>query len=242
MRPGVANVVVGNGSQTITGSMTIGQSGPGIFAMNGMGFGDGAMLNGTIWSVGPFSTTTNGQPTPVSVFMTGLDLSTMPTVSIGGIPVDVTFFGNAPGYVGLQQINFMLPAAVAGVGRVSVTVTSDGQSSNVTFMNILPTTSMMQGAPGWGPGMMVDENTPRAHELSYLAFNPGNNTALVTDANDDVVRVISLGASATTATITLPSGSQANDIAVDASGKYAAVALSAKASIALIDLAQNKTG
>ncbi len=32
----------------------------------------------------------------------------------------------------------------------------------------------------------------RGHEMSYMAFNAANNTALVTDENDDVVRVISL--------------------------------------------------
>lgn len=73
-----------------------------------------------------------------------------------------------------------------------------------------------------------------------MAFNASSNTALVTDENDDVVRVISLSSSSTTATITLPSGSQAHGIAVNAAGNLAAVALSAKASVAIIDLSQNK--
>lgn len=238
---GVAQVMAGSGAQTQTGSMRIGPSGPGVFSMNGMGTGEGAMLHGTMWSGGPFSVTTNGQPTPISIVMTGLDESVKPTVMIGGMPVDVTFWGDAPGYAGLQQINIMLPPSLAGAGRVPVTVTSGGQTSNVTFLHLLPTTGMMQGMPGFGPGMAVRENMRRGREMSYLALNPANNTALVTDENDDVVRVISLDTKTTLATITLPAGSQAHAIAVNPAGTLAAAALSAKGSVALIDLAQNKS-
>src|ERR1019366_9279582 len=111
---GQATVMVNNGSQTMTGTAMAGSAGPGMFALNGMGMGEGAMLNATMYKMGPFSTTTNGQPTYVAMYVTGLDLSTTPTVSIGGMPVDVMWSGNAPGYVGLQQINFMLPAGMAG--------------------------------------------------------------------------------------------------------------------------------
>ena len=237
---GQAAVMLNNGSQTMTGTAMAGNAGPGMFANNGMGMGEGAMLNGTMWQMGPFSTTTNGQPTYVAMYVTGMDLSTKPTVTIGGMQVDVTWFGNAPGYAGLQQINLMLPSAMAGTGRIPVTVTSNGQVSNVTFMHVLPTAAMMQGMPGWGQGMMVGENMARGHEMSYMAFNAANGTALVTDENNDVVRVISLASNSTTATITLPSGSQAHSIAVNAAGTLAAVGLSAKAAIALIDLSQNK--
>jgi uncharacterized protein (TIGR03437 family) len=240
MASGQATVMVNNGSQTMTGTLMAGPAGPGTFALNGMGMGEGAMLNSAMWQTGPFSTTTNGQPTYVSIYATGLDLSTTPTVTIGGMPVDVMWSGNAPGYAGLQQINITLPAGMAGVGRAPVMVTSNGQAGNVTFMHVLPTTAMMQGMPGMGQGMTVGENMMRGHEMSYMAFNASNSTALVTDENDDVLRVISLTSSSTTATITLPSGSQAHGIAVNAAGNLAAVSLSAKASVALIDLAQNK--
>ncbi len=238
--PGAAAVTLTNGSMLQTGSMMIAPGAPGVFAFNGMGMGAGAMLHGITFNAGAFSTTTNGQTTPVAIYLTGLDLTTKPSVSIGGMPADVTWFGNAPGFVGLQQININLPANAAGAGRVPVTVTSAGQTSNVTYMTVLPTSAMMQGMPGWGAGMMIPENAPRGRELSYLAVNPANNTALVADANDDAVRVISLDSNTTAATITLPEGSGANAIAVNDAGTLAAVALAAKASVALIDLAQNK--
>lgn len=237
---GPATVMVNNGSQTMIGSAMAGVAGPGMFAINAMGMGEGAMLNGTMWQIGPFSTTTNGQPTYVAMYLTGLDLATKPIVTIGGIPVEVTWFGNAPGYVGLQQINFILPSGMAGVGRAPVTVTSNGQVSNITFMHVLPTAAMMQGMPGWGQDMVIGENMARGHEMSYLAFNGVNGTAVVSDENDDVVRVISPASNSTTATITLPGGSQAHAVAVNSAGTMAAVGLSAKAAVALIDLSQNK--
>jgi uncharacterized protein (TIGR03437 family) len=240
MGSGTASVVINNGAQMQTSSMTIGPAGPGVFSLNGMGMGTGAMLMSTTWQMGPFSTTTNGQPTPVSIFMTGMDLSVKPVVTVAGIPVEVTFYGNAPGFPGLQQINMTLPAGMAGVGRVPVMVTSNGQTSNVTFMSVLPTTEMMQGMPGWESGMMVGENMPRGAEMSSVAVNPSNNTALVTDEAGDALRVISLSSKTTVATIALPSGSQAGSVVVNSTGTLAAVALTEKGSIALIDLARNQ--
>ena len=239
--PGTAGVVVNNGAEMLTGSMIIGPAGPGVFSLDGTGMGNGAMLLGTTWQMGPFSATTNGQPTPVTIFMTGMDLSSvMPVVSVAGTPVDVTFFGNAPGYPGLQQVNMMLPASMAGVGRVPVTVTSNGQTSNVTFMNILPTTGMMQGMPGWNSSATIGENMRRGAEMSSIAINPLNNTALVTDEAGDALRVICINARTTVATIALPDGSQAGSVVVNSSGTLAAVALTGKGSIALIDLTRNQ--
>ena len=242
MGPGTGAVAINNGTQMLTGSMMIGPAGPGVFSLDGMGMGNGAMLLSTTWQMGPFSATTNAQPTPVSIFMTGLDLSVTvkPVVTVAGTPVDVTFYGNAPGYPGLQQINMTLPPTMAGVGRVPVMVTSNGQSSNVTFMSVLPTTAMMQGMPGWGSGMMVGEDMPRGAEMSSVAVNPANNTALVTDEARDALRVISLSTKTTLATIALPGGSQAGSVVVNSTGTLAAVALTEKGSIALIDLAQNQ--
>ena len=237
---GAAGVIINNGTEMVTTSMMIGPAGPGLFSLNGTGMGYGAMLLSATWQTGPFSTTTNGQPTPVSIFMTGMDLSTQPVVTVGGFAMDVTFYGNASGYPGLQQINMMLPASMAGAGRVPVMVTSNGQTSNVTFMSLLPTTGMMQGMPGWVSGMVVGENIPRGAEMSSIAVNPANNTALVTDEAGDALRVISLSSKTTIATITLPNASQAGSVAVNSSGTLAAAALTEKSSIALIDLTKNQ--
>ncbi|MDE3199107.1 MAG: hypothetical protein KGN84_22345 [Acidobacteriota bacterium] len=238
--PGTCDVLLHNGARVFNGSLLAGPAGPGVFALNGLGMGEGAMLHGTLWSLPPFSVTTDGATTPVAIYLTGLDLSTKPAVTIGGIAVEITWWGEVPGYPGLQQININLPPALAGVGRVPAVVTSAGQAGNVTYITILPTAEMMNGAPGWGPGMVLRENMPRSHEMASLAFNAANNTAIVSDENDDAVRIISLASASTVATVTLPAQSIAGGVAVDSQGRYAAVALTARASIALIDLASNQ--
>ncbi len=236
--PGTSPVIVNNGGQHVNASVSIGP-GPGVFSLNGMGMGEGAMLHSWTWQAGPFSVTTGGQATPISIFMTGLDLGVEPVVTIGGVPATVTWFGNVPGYPGLEQINILLSGSMAGAGRVPVTVTSNGQTSNVTFLSILPTTSMMQGMPGWTSGMSVGENKPREAEMIALAFNPANNTALVSDEAADLVRVISLTSQTTVATIVLPSGSRVHSIAINSTGTLAAVGLTENSAIAMIDLGKN---
>lgn len=235
---GSAQVSVHNGANGIQGTMTVRGGGPGVFALSGIGTGQGAVLHSSLWRSGPFSVTTNGQPTHLSIYMTGLDLSVPPVVKVGGIPVEVTWHGKAPGFAGLQQVNIKLPSTMAGIGMAPMTVTSAGETSNVTYMNLLPSTGMMQGMPGWNSGMMVEENARRGHEMSDLAYNPSNNTALVTDEEDDALRVISMNSFETLHTITLPDGSEAHAVAVNTEGTMAAVALSRNASVALINLSQ----
>ena len=233
---GTAHVVMRNGSNSVQGTMMVGSGGPGVFAMNGMGIGRGAVLHSTLWRNGPFSVTTDGQPTYVSIYMTGLDLRMEPAIHVGGVPVEVTWYGNAPGFAGLQQVNVKLPAHMAGVGMVPMTVTSGGEKSNVTYMNILPTTEMMQGMPGWNSGRMVGENMGRVREMSDLAYIVSNHNGLVSDEGDDALRVISMDSFETLRTITLPDGSEASAVAVNAEGSMAAAALSHNASVALINL------
>lgn len=238
---GTAEIVITSGANTTTGSVVVGRASPGVFSTNGLGMGEGAILHGTAWHRGPFSVTTDGQPTPVTIFLTGVDLSTKPVVTIGGVAVEPMFWGAAPGYAGLQQINVMLPATLAGVGRVPVVVTSGDQVSNVTYITLLPTTLMMNGMPNWVPGKAVKENSKRGREVSFMAMNAVNNTVLVTDEDDDSVRVISLETGTTLATIALPDGSEPRHIVVNDAGTLAAVSLSEKSAVALIDLAGGTT-
>lgn len=234
---GRAEIAVTSGTRVTTGSMVIGRAGPGIFSMNGLGMGEAAILHGKAWHRGPFSATTEGQPTPLAIYATGLDLSVEPVVIIGGVEVEVLFWGEAPGFSGLQQINVMLPPELAGAGRVPLVVISGGTVSNVTYITILPTTEMMNSMPNWVPGKLVKENARRGREASFMAFNAADSTVLVTDEDDDSVRVLSLATGETIATIALPSGSGARHIAVNAGGTLAAVALNEIGAVALIDLA-----
>ena len=51
------------------------------------------------------------------------------TVTIGGVSAPVSFAGLAPGFVGLYQINAMVPAGVSG-DALPVVVTVAGRSSS----------------------------------------------------------------------------------------------------------------
>ncbi len=189
---------------------------PGVFASNGAGTRDAAVLNAVTFAGPPFSVTTNGQPTYLALFATGLNLSTAPTVSVGGVPVPVLFAGDAPCCKGLQQINIQLVPALAGAGRVEVAVTAAGKTSNVVEIVILPNV-------GQGPSGPTSENHARNRELASLAWAPGTQLVLLTDENDDVVRVLDLKQKKVTQTITLPQGSSPAAIAVSGSSPAVAV-------------------
>jgi uncharacterized protein (TIGR03437 family) len=47
-------------------------------------------------------------------------------VTVGGVSATVTFSGVAPGFAGLNQINFILPQGVAAGDAVPVTVSMPG--------------------------------------------------------------------------------------------------------------------
>jgi YVTN family beta-propeller protein len=99
---------------------------------------------------------------------------------------------------------------------------------------------MMKGMPGWGPDDEVKENQKRGKDVTGMALDALHKTVLVTDDDDDVVRVISLDTQATVATIALPDDSEAHAIAVNSIYTLAAVVLSNKGSVAIIDLTTNK--
>ena len=228
--PGPATVTLTSPTGTFTARIKLSAaSSPGIFSMEGSGDGDGAILNAVTFQQGAFTVTTNGKPTYLAIFVTNLDLSTPPIVTIGGVQVPVQFYGNAPGFPGLEQINVQLPAELDGAGRVEVTVESGGQTSNVVEVVIVP-------KPGEGSFAPDHEDETRSRELSTIAYIPNTSLALVADENDDVVRVVDIGQKQVTQVVTLPSGSAPVAIGVNASGTLAVVAERNRNMAAIIDL------
>jgi uncharacterized protein (TIGR03437 family) len=57
-------------------------------------------------------------------------------VTIGGQAAQVLFAGLAPGFVGLYQINAVVPAAVSPGGSVTVVVTINNVSSNTVTIAV----------------------------------------------------------------------------------------------------------
>ncbi|HQR33706.1 MAG TPA: hypothetical protein PLK30_13290 [Blastocatellia bacterium] len=61
---------------------------------------------------------------------------TATTVAVGGTDASVIFAGAQGDYVGLDQINVLLPRSLAGRGDVDVVLKVDGQAANIVRVNI----------------------------------------------------------------------------------------------------------
>jgi len=77
-------------------------------------------------------------PVQTGVPVQGLHLATnQTTVKLGNIVVPVSFAGSAPGFAGLDQVNFQIPTTVSG-GLLPVTVTVGEMESPATYLFVGP--------------------------------------------------------------------------------------------------------
>lgn len=122
---------------------------PAIFSMNAQGTGPGAILDASyhlidsanpaipgttyilIYCTGLGAVGANQPATGAAASLTDLAPTTIfPTVTIGGVKANVKFSGLAPGYVGLYQVNALVPASVASGSEVPVVISMPGADSN----------------------------------------------------------------------------------------------------------------
>jgi uncharacterized protein (TIGR03437 family) len=127
---------------------------PAIFAINSQGVGQGAILDSSYNLVDSSHPATAGT-TIVLIYCTGLGAVTNqpatgspgpsgpiawtitpPTVSIGGLQASVLFSGLAPGFVGLYQVNALVPAGVTANSTVPVVISMDGVNSNTVTIAV----------------------------------------------------------------------------------------------------------
>ena len=142
---GVATLVVANGSTTFTGTALIGATAPGLYTAGPSGLGPAAAQ--VVDNQGTYSNTFQCAPAggcalvPIDVnksgylvlYGTGIRGGQQANVSvrIGNIDAPVSFAGAQGGFAGLDQVNVALPATLKGRGQLVVTVTVNGQATNM---------------------------------------------------------------------------------------------------------------
>jgi len=142
-------VVNNNGVISVPETISIGTA-PALFTASQTGDGPGAFLHADNSPVDATRPVTVGEI--LQLYATGLGLLKTPistgaaspgtdevassvTATIGGVPATVRYAGSAPGWVGLYQINVVVPAGVAG-DNVPVVVSVDG--SPATGRAVIP--------------------------------------------------------------------------------------------------------
>jgi uncharacterized protein (TIGR03437 family) len=145
---------VNNNGESAFDSFAVSAAEPAIFTTNSGGTGQGAILNTSYQLVDASNPASPGN-TYIQIYCIGLGaVSNQPasgaaspsgtlaytsgdtTVKIGNVSANVSFSGLAPGYVGLYQVNALVPASVTAGGAVPVVVSIGGVSSNTATIAV----------------------------------------------------------------------------------------------------------
>jgi len=121
--------------------------------MNNQGTGEAVVLDSSYHPVNSSNPAISGSN--ISIYCTGLGAvsyppptgspalssplsytTTTPIVTIGGTPVTPSFSGLAPGFVGLYQVNVLVPTATASGSEVPVVISMGGQASNTVTIPV----------------------------------------------------------------------------------------------------------
>ena len=170
-------VVTSSNGTTRTGSVSIVSASPGIFTLDASGRGTAAALttsdgiayqsitnpDGSERAIDPGTT---ARPNYLVLYTTGLRRATATnpndangvaesvTALIQGVPATVTFAGPAPNWMGLDQVNIIIPPELAGLGQLSVRLIVNGRSSNTTTFTIGGTPPVVR-TQALTPGLIV---------------------------------------------------------------------------------------
>ena len=172
-------VVAASGSYTSTPQLAnIVPFAPGIFAMNGQGSGQGAILDGSYNLVGASNPVTAGS-TVLQIFCTGLGpvtnrpatgslalsdplsvTTTTPVVTIGGMSAPVQFSGLTPGGIGLYQVNALVPVGSSTGPSVPVYLGIGGAYSNTVTIAVTQTPNPKPSITSLSPSSATVGSSP----------------------------------------------------------------------------------
>ena len=151
---GTVTVTAGDGA-TITANVQIGKIAPGIFTINSSGLvaadvvrvlGNGTQANELVYQFDrsgavvarPIDLGPDTDQVYLSIYGTGLRAAGTAgiTATIGGINSPVSFAGAQGYFLGLDQVNVLIPRALAGSGDVLLEITALGVTANATRLTI----------------------------------------------------------------------------------------------------------
>lgn len=154
----VAVIITSSDGTVSTGTETITAVAPSLFSANSSGTGVAAayavrVRNGvqTILPVNRFDSGSGqvvaeeldlgpeGDTVVLVLFGSGMRNRTAlsaTSVSMGGTAVQPDYAGSAPGFVGLDQCNVVIPRSLIGRGDINVTLTADGVTTNTVQIRI----------------------------------------------------------------------------------------------------------
>ena len=144
-----------NGTGGASQNVNVAAFAPAIFTTNAQGTGAGAILDSTYKLVDASNPAVAGT-TVLLIYCTGLgdvlnrpatgaaapvsgptsDTTSPTTVTIGGVTESAMFSGLAPGYVGLYQVNALVPAGITAGAAVPVTISIGGVTSNTVTLPV----------------------------------------------------------------------------------------------------------
>ncbi len=137
---GFARVAITAGGATVTGNVNIAAAYPGLFRQSADGLIAGQILR-VQKGVQSYETITaapvvmGGDELYVILYGTGIGAS-VATATMGGTGATVQYAGPQGTFPGLDQVNLLIPASLAGKGKATVVVSAGGKASNPVYLNL----------------------------------------------------------------------------------------------------------
>lgn len=151
----LASLTITNNGNSATNSFYVAAAAPAIFTTNSAGTGQGSILNNSTYQLVDASHPATPGSTYIQIYCTGLGaVSNQPAdggvspssplaqtavpaqVTIGGVTENAVFSGLAPGFVGLYQVNALVPAGVKAGNAVEVGISIGGAVSNTVTIAV----------------------------------------------------------------------------------------------------------
>ena len=117
---GFGRVTISTGGISVSGTVNIVATYPGIFTSTADGQAAGQIVTGS-------------GSTYLVLYGTGIGSAPV-TATVGGVNATVTYSGPQGTYPGLDQVNLLLPPSLAGKGKINVALTAGGKAANPVYV------------------------------------------------------------------------------------------------------------